>query len=151
MQAEPVVSDIVHVIQLSVAPVFLLTGVATLLNVLASRLGRIIDRGRRMEHAFDNATVGETTELRAELGFLSRRAKIVNVAITLGTLSALLVCLVIAVLFVGAYFSFDVRGAVAALFVACTISLIGSLVTFLREIFLAVESLHFGPGRDGRP
>ncbi|HNV75485.1 MAG TPA: DUF2721 domain-containing protein [Gemmatimonadaceae bacterium] len=148
MQGEPVVSDIVHVIQLAVAPVFLLTGVATLLSVLANRLGRIIDRGRRMEHEFHAATTGETQELRVELGFLSRRAKMVNVAITLGTMSALLVCLVIAVLFVGAYFSFDVRGAVAALFVTCTICLIGCLVTFLREIFLAVGSLHFGPGRE---
>jgi len=143
-------SDIVHVIQLAVAPVFLLTGVATLLNVLASRLGRIIDRGRLMEREFGARTEGETQEMRVELGFLSRRARMVNIAITLGTISALLVCVVIALLFVGAYYAFDVRGAVAGLFVACTVALIGSLVTFLREIFLAVGSLHFGPRRGDR-
>jgi hypothetical protein len=147
MQDLPVVSDIVHVIQLAVAPVFLLTGVATLLNVLTSRLARIIDRGRVLEEHFHAAGVGETRELRTELAMLSRRAKVVNVAITLGTTSALLVCVVIATLFFGAYFVHDVRGAVAALFILATISLVGCLLTFLREIFLAVGSLHFGPGR----
>lgn len=145
--ATPVISDIVHVIQLSVAPVFLLTGVATLLNVLTNRLARIIDRGRVLEQAFLGANDGETHEMRIELAVLSRRAKVVNVAISLGTSSALLVCVVIATLFLGAYFAIDVRGAVAALFVLATVSLIGSLITFLREILLAVGSLHFGPGR----
>ena len=149
MQQLPVVTDIVHVIQLAVAPVFLLTGVTTLLNVLTNRLARIIDRGRALEGEFHAAPGGETQERRAELLTLSRRARVVNIAITLGTVSALLVCVVIGVLFVGAYFVLDVRGAVAALFVACTVSLIGSLITFLREISLAVGSLHFGPGRGG--
>ena len=145
--ATPVISDIVHVIQLAVAPVFLLTGVATLLNVLTSRLARIIDRGRVLEEEHRTAGEGETREMRAELATLSRRAKVVNVAISLGTTSALLVCVVIATLFLGAYFAVDVRGAVAALFILATVSLIGCLLTFLREIFLAVGSLHFGPDR----
>ena len=141
------IGDIAHVIQLAVAPVFLLTGVATLLNVLTNRLARIIDRGRVLEEHFHAADDGETREMRTELAVLSRRAKVVNVAISLGTTSALLVCVVIAILFLGAYFAFDVRGAVAALFIVATMSLIGCLLTFLREIFLAVGSLHFGPGR----
>jgi len=147
MPTEPAISDVVHAIQLAVAPVFLLSGVAMLLNVFTHRLARIIDRGRVLEGEFQAMPSGETAELRAELGVLSRRARVVNVAITLGTMSALLICVMIALLFLGALWAIDARAAVAVIFIACTVSLVGALITFLREIFLAVGSLHFGPPR----
>src|SRR5690349_12344634 len=79
------VSDVAHLIQLAVAPVFLLSAVAAFLGVLTSRLGRIIDRARRLEERLAAATPGEAEALHDMLRTLSRRAKLVSAAITLCT------------------------------------------------------------------
>ena len=136
--------DIARVIQLSVAPVFLLAGVGALLNVLTNRLSRIIDRSRQLEsrapataHIADASRAAESVTLKTRASQISR-------AIALCTLSALLVCTVVMTLFVGAVFGIHVQAFVAAFFVAAMGVLIGALVLFLREIFLATENLR-GP------
>ena len=135
------VEAIAHVIQLAVAPVFLLTGIGALLNVLISRLGRIIDRGRKIEAMFADAAEDRRAGFDAELDTLARRAKRVYWAITLCTLSALLVCSVIVTAFMGAFLATDVSFWVAWLFILALLALIGALVSFLREIVLATRSL----------
>jgi hypothetical protein len=80
----------------------------------------------------------------AQLGTLSRRAQLASRSITLCTITALLVCTVIAVLFLGAVLAFDPSVAVALLFIAAMLTFILGLVTFLREIFLATASLRIG-------
>src|SRR5579859_5346407 len=82
------ISAIAHVIQLSIAPVFLLTGVATLLNVLANRLGRIVDRARDLEVKLESGNPPMRVPMEQEMMRLSRRAGLVNLAITSGTISA---------------------------------------------------------------
>ena len=137
-------TDIAHVIQLAVAPVFLLSGVGVTLGVLATRLGRIIDRARLLETQVPTS-VGTTHELAlVELGTLSHRAQLINRAITLCTGSALLVCLLIASLFIGALLHLELVFPLAALFILAMVALIGGYLSFLREIFLATEGLRFG-------
>jgi hypothetical protein len=131
--------DIARVIQLSVAPVFLITGIAGLLSVLSSRLGRTIDRSRVLHALTTNDTIV------SELLILSQRAKLIYRAITLGTTSALLVCLVIVSLFTSAFVSFPIGAVIAVLFVAAIIALIAALVHFLREVFLATRALRIYP------
>lgn len=139
--------DIGQVIQLAVAPVFLLSGVGVTLGVLANRLARIIDRARHLEQ-FVPAHAGETREVAlAELETLSRRARLIHQAITLCTTCALLICLLIADLFVSAMLGVGLAVVTAGLFVLAMLALIGGYVSFLREIFLATHSLRFGkPG-----
>lgn len=109
---------VAHAIQLAVAPVFLLTGISAILAVMTNRLGRIIDRARVLEAKLDGAAAEILTGLRADLAILSRRAKLINRAITLCTTTALLVCTVIAILFLSAFLRFDASLSVALLFIA---------------------------------
>lgn len=129
-----------HVIQVAVAPVFLLTGIGSILGVLANRLGRIVDRVRYLEarptasmHLSDNA-------VQIELMRLNERKHWVNRAITLCTVCALLICTVIATLFVGAFVTTDIVGTVVAiLFIFAMLTLIAGLICFLREIYVAIN------------
>ena len=136
------ISGIAHAIQLAVAPVFLLTGVAALLGVLTGRLARIVDRARRLEAEADGH--GERAErARRELSVLAQRGRVVSWAIGLGTLTALLIAAVIAMMFIGAFFGFDASVPVALLFIAAMAAMIVALALFLREVHLALSTLRF--------
>jgi len=138
------VMPIAHVIQLSVAPVFLLSGIGAILAVMTSRLGRIIDRARMLEARIEEAAADRIPALEADLESLIRRARLIGPAITLCTVTALLVCTVIAVLFLSAFLHFDASVAVALLFVAAMFAFFLGLLWFLREIFVATRSLRIG-------
>ncbi len=132
--------DITHVIQLAVAPVFLLTGVGTILAVLTNRLARTVDRGRVVEKLLPEL-VGETLGgAHAELALLARRTRLIYSAIVLAVVCALFICLLIAVAFIDAFIAANLSRVIGALFVLAMLALIGCLVVFLREIFLAVTS-----------
>jgi len=134
------IGDIAHVIQLAVAPVFLLTGVGTLLAVLSGRLGRAVDRGRVLEDLAPGLA-GEALALaQEELALLSRRIRLIYTAIVLAVACALFICLLIAFAFVDAFLAVNLALMISALFVVAMLALIACLVAFLREIFLAVTS-----------
>ena len=141
MQDTTAVANLVHAIQLAVAPVFLLTGIATLISVLVNRLSRVIDRARLLEARHVSGDEGRAD--RTELANLERRCQLANRAITFAVLSALMVCGTITTLFVGAFFGGGVVAAAAAFFVAALAALIVALTSFLREVFLAVKTLKF--------
>jgi hypothetical protein len=134
-------SDVSHVIQLAIAPVFLLTAIGTVLNVLAGRLGRAVDRRRVLTAGLPSLDEQHAATARAELAFVARRVKIIYAAIALSVTSALLICLLIAMAFIDALTSADLSRLVAILFVLAMIGLIGSLVLFLREIYLGVNTV----------
>jgi len=139
------IADAARLIQLSIAPVFLLTGVGTLLAVLSSRLGRTIDRARVLEALLETADAARIERMHGELAILSRRAKIIYRAIALGVITALMVCSVIASLFISAFTRVDVTLVVAGFFIAAMAALISTLLLFLREVFLATRVLRIGP------
>jgi phosphoglycerol transferase MdoB-like AlkP superfamily enzyme len=139
------VAGIAHVIQLSIAPVFLLSGVSAMLGVLSHRISRIIDRARILEARLESASVDHAVPLRTELSLLGRRARLVSHAISLCTICALLICAVVIGLFLGAFFGTDVSYGIGVLFIAALSALAGGLVTFLREIYLALRNLRIGP------
>ena len=147
MDAPLHVASVAQVVQAAIAPVFLLAGVATTLNVLASRIGRIIDRARVMEDRLQAATAEGARDLHARLRVLSRRATLINRAIGLCVLCGLLVSLVVAALFVSALLRIDLALPIAIAFVVALLSLAAALLHFLREVFLATASLTFGGTR----
>ena len=124
-----------HVIQLAVAPVFLLTGVGAILSVLTGRLGRLVDRYRALTETQKPLLPKQARELKV----LSVRAVWVHWAITLCTVSALFVAIVIGALFVGAVVDINPSRAVSILFILAMTSLIIGLGCFLREISLSVH------------
>jgi hypothetical protein len=138
------VAGVAQVIQLAVAPVFLLAGVGATLNVLAARIGRIIDRARAMEERLPHTSADDADVLHARLKVLSQRATLINRAIALCVLCGLLVSLVVASLFVSASLRIDLAMPIAVAFVIALLSLAAALVYFLREVFIATASLTFG-------
>lgn len=133
---------IAQLIQLAVTPIFLLSGVGVILGVLTNRLARVVDRARRLEEA---VLEGRNPDERHEqLAALARRARMMNHAITLSTICALLVALVVVTLFLSAFFDFDLSTPIALMFIFAMLSLIGALLMFLREVFLAIRSLRIG-------
>ena len=133
------------VIQLAVAPVFLLTGIAGLLGVMANRLGRITDRARVLERRLALSRQAEVVEvLNQELGKLWRRIRLINRALSLGTLGALMVCVVIVTLFIGDVIAVDLSTTIVVMFVGTMLSVIGALLFFIREVYLATSTVRMG-------
>ena len=135
------VSTIANLIQLSIAPVFLLAGVGAILNVMATRLSRVVDRVRRLEAEFAGTSEILQRLARSELGRLGARMKLINWAITAVTAGALTVCLVVAVLFIGGLADSSVGNVIAALYVLTMALLVTGLVLFLLEVRLASRNL----------
>ena len=135
--------DIVQIIQLSIAPVFLIAGIGTLLNVLTSRLARVVERGRAIELDLDTplGSGQHTNRHLAELRVLDQRMNWIHNAIMLSTMAILLVCLLIVALFSVELITIDLSRVVAILFIATMASLIGGLISFLIEISYARKSL----------
>lgn len=140
----PRIAGLAEAIQLSVAPVFLLAGVGTTLNVLATRIGRIIDRARAMEEKLEHANEEKAAELHDRLRVLSRRAALISRAIALCVTCGLLVSLVVAGLFVAAALQINLAIPIALGFVIALLSLALALVYFLREIVIANDAITFG-------
>jgi hypothetical protein len=143
---EPHITDITRVIQLAIAPVFLLTAIGTFITALSNRLARAVDRRRVVRQHL--AAGGEgSAEMRAELAQIQRRANLIYLAILAAVAAALLVCLVVASAFVGALLTIELATLVAVLFILAMCALIISLSLFLREIFLAVSFGRLQPPR----
>ena len=135
------IADITRVIQLAVAPVFLLTAIGTILAVLSGRLARIVDRARVVNERRRAAGAADRAPWDEELAVLLRRRHLVNMAITAGVLAALLVCSVIAEAFVGYILGVQFSTLLAVLFIAAMVGIMSALVLFLREVLVAVGAL----------
>jgi hypothetical protein len=145
VEPETAVATVGHAIQLSVAPVFLLSGIGAMLAVMTNRLARVVDRARAVEARLAGEAPGDIVSSHGHLRTFSRRAKFINLAITFCTITALLVCAVVATLFTGAFLQFDAAVPVAILFIGAMSTFFVGLLCFLREIFIATASLRIGP------
>jgi hypothetical protein len=131
---DPAVIDIARIIQLAIAPVFLIAGIGNLLNVLTSRLARVVDRGRVVAAAMAETEGEERALWQQELTRINR-------AITLSTIALLAVCLLISAMFAGEWLRIDLSGLIVALFIATMAALIAGLVSFLAEVHTATQLL----------
>jgi hypothetical protein len=135
------VSGLAHTIQLALAPAFLLSAMGIILNMLTGRLTRIVDRARVIEREFTPRDHPNHAHQVNELRLLDRRMKIVNNAIFLATASAVVLCTVVAVMFLAELVGFSLARALATLFAVSLVLLIASLVMFLVEVRLAVRAI----------
>ena len=133
--------DITRVIQLAVAPVFLLTAIGTFINALAGRLARAVDRRRVLDDIVPMQEGEGREQMLDELWVLGKRIKLVLWAMAFAVFSAVLVCLLIGTAFVGAFISINLSRPVALLFVAAVVALTIGLMLFMREVFLAALSV----------
>ncbi len=140
MAFEAHLPEISGVIQLAVAPVFLLTAIGTVIAALNIRLGRAVDRRRQLEAEIPSIPAEEVGSAREELAIIARRIRFVYLSILFAVISALFVCLLIAGAFLGAFVRADLSYTIGAMFVFAMLALIVCLLLFLREIFLAVST-----------
>jgi hypothetical protein len=132
-------------IQVALTPIFLISAIGVTLNVLTSRLARIVDRARSMEDQLRSAQHRQDArELHGQLGVLERRARWINAAITLITISALFIALVVVMLFVNAFLRWDLSAFIACMFILSMLSLAAALLAFLIEVRIATKTLRIG-------
>ena len=141
MVIAPAVSDIAHTIALAVAPVFLLAGIGSILNVIAGRLNRVVDRSRLLE-SLHGCSSGEEHERHVwELRLLDRRINLASNAIFLCVASAVAVCAVVTLLFVAEFANLKYGNSVSILFILAMVLLAAGLILFLIETRVAVQGI----------
>jgi hypothetical protein len=140
MPTDPTTGIIAHAIQLSIAPVFLLTGIGGLLGVMANRLARVIDRARKVEGGWRDMDAAARAAAFKEMHGLERRRRVISWAINFCTTAALFICLCIVTLFVEEFFGRNLKWFAGALFVTAMLALICGLSCFLREVYLATHT-----------
>jgi hypothetical protein len=128
---------VAHVIQVALTPIFLLSGIATLLNVFSTRLARVADRVDQITKAMEEADPDESVELARQLLHLRRRSIALDTAVVLGAIAAASTCASVFTLFVGALRNSTVASILFTTFglaIASTISAIGA---FTAEMLMA--------------
>lgn len=140
-------SNIANAIQLALAPVFLLAAISAMLNVMSGRLSRIIDRGRTLTEKPEVIAYYDQEEIHTELKMLEKRRQITSIAITMFTVAALLVCLVIVTLFIEEMLGIPLNWTIGVLFILSTVGLVIGLWYFLHEVYLASSTVRIGGKR----
>jgi hypothetical protein len=135
------VDSIAHIIQTALTPIFFLSGIASLLNVFASRLARVSDRSHVVASSLEVATGRPRERLEAELRFLQQRTRVLDAAVLLGTLAGGATCLAAAALFVGSLRDSVVSGLLYVTFGLALLFTSGALVAFMIEVLLASRGL----------
>ncbi|MBA4008182.1 MAG: DUF2721 domain-containing protein [Erythrobacter sp.] len=123
-----------QVVQLSLAPAFLLSGIGAIMNVIMSRMIWI---AKRIEIIEDKMEDGRTARQVRELGWLMRRRRLMQGAIMFSTASAVMISAVIMLLFISAYITAQIGTLIAAMWVLTMVLLVTGLGFFLRETRLA--------------
>ncbi len=136
--------DIAHLIQIALTPIFLISAIGVTLNVLTSRLARIVERARALEERLLPPQTPNSGRLHAPLNILARRARWISAAITLITLSALFIALVVVMLFVNAFLRWDLSIFIACMFIISMSALAAALLAFLVEVRIATANLRIG-------
>lgn len=138
------INTISHLIQLAVAPVFLLAGVGAVLNVFVGRLSRVIDKAEILTEKLQTDREHKQIDknslvLRKKRNYLERRIKNMNIAILACTMTGLLISMVIMVMFLSAFFDFNGAFSIGILFIMAMSAFVTALSLFLKEIFMAAH------------
>ncbi len=137
----PGLTQLAQIIQLAVAPVFLLAGLGAFLNVCAGRLARIVDRMRKLEPRILDSRGEEHDRLLNEVRLLDRRSRIVSRAIFATVLAALLISAVVVLLFLAFLTGYRFGTAIALLFIAAMICTGLGFAVFLHETRLGLRAI----------
>ena len=135
------VHELIPVLQVAIGPVILISGVGLLLLTLTNRYGRTIDRSRQLGRELRELAGADRARLEGQIEILYRRARLIRLSILLAGVSVLLASLLIIVLFMTALWELEVGLLISLLFIACMVSLSGSLVAFIRDMNLSLGAL----------
>lgn len=135
---QPVLSTVAETISTAIAPVFLLAGIGSFLNVLTGRLSRVIDRARALEDLHPAASGPTRDRYVRELKLLDRRMSVINWALVLSVTSAVSVCVVVAMLFVAELFHLRLGREIAGAFIFAMVVLTLGFFLFVVEVRLSI-------------
>ena len=135
----------------AIGPVILISGVGLLLLTMTNRLGRAIDRARQLKAELPKRTGAEREHLQEQVAIIYQRAKLIRMSITLAAMSALLAAALVVLLFLAALLQWQNGWLASIIFIACMVSLIASLVAFIRDINLSLRALKLELGSDREP
>ncbi len=138
--------ELTRVLQTSISPVAMISGIGLLLLSMTNRLGRTTDRARLLSEAIARSGPDEEQRLLPQVRILYRRSRILRAAITLGTMSILFVSILIMILFAIITLGWDLQHLVLLLFVLSLLSLIASLLFFIQDLTLALQALRHEVG-----
>jgi Protein of unknown function (DUF2721) len=134
------VSELIPILQTAIGPVILISGIGLLLLTMTNRLGRLIDRSRLLANELRRKPI-DPEPIQAQLAILQVRAVLVKRAITLSGVSVLLASLLIITLFFTALFRLEDAWLISILFIGCMLSLIGSIIAFIRDVDKSLVAL----------
>jgi len=130
-----------HTIQAALAPVFVLVAIGNILNILSTRLGRIVDRARVLQTRHGETLGLEHDAVVAEMRVVDRRIDLIGRAFGILVFSALTIGTTVAALFLQEMVGLHLDEVVAGLFVLAISLMMGALVLFLHETRIAAASL----------
>ena len=134
-------AELVPILQIAIGPVILISGVGLLLLSMTNRFGRAIDRSRILSRELRENPNVDREQILAQITILSKRADLIQRAITLASVSVLLAAILIIVLFLMALLQVNAAWLIIVLFIGCMVSLIGSIIAFIQDINHALEAL----------
>lgn len=137
------VAELLPILQTAVGPVILVSGVGLLLLTMTNRLGRVIDRGRSLAQEYRTNPNADQARILNQLMILNRRAALIRGAITLASLSVLLAAMLVIIIFLTALFHWEMAILLSGLFIACMLTLIGSLVAFIQDLNLSLDAYQY--------
>ena len=137
------VHELIPVLQVAIGPVILISGVGLLLLTLTNRFGRAVDRSRALGREVRELSEAQRPRLTRQVEILYRRARVIRWSIIMAALSLLLAAVLIIALFVSALARLEAGSLIVLLFICCMVSLIVSLVAFIRDIQLSLHALRF--------
>lgn len=132
---------IAQTIQLALAPVFVLVAIGNILNLLSSRLGRVVDRSRDLQDRHMATEGPEHDAVVQEIRLLDRRIGLITRAFRLLVLSGLAIGTTVAVLFIAELVRTDLQLVAAGFFLTAIALLMWALTLFLRETQVAAQQL----------
>ncbi len=137
----PSVAQLLPVLQTAIGPMILISGIGLLLLTMTNRLGRAIDQTRALVGVLSNTAEAKREKTVAQLRILWGRARMIRLGIALASISALAAAILIIVLFTTALWQMESAWVIVALFMVSLVSLIVSLVIFIRDINQSLAAL----------
>ena len=136
------VTELLPILQSSIGPVILISGVGLLLLTLTNRFGRMVDRARQLNQEYSARPTAEKAEaLRTQIAILMRRAGILRLSITLGAVTVLCAAVLMLLLFLSVWLRLELAGFIASVFCLALLCLIGSMLAFIRDMNLALRAV----------
>jgi hypothetical protein len=140
------VGEFISILQIAISPAILISGVALLLLTMTNRLGRVVDRSRLLWRELRHVPGANRDAIRAQLGILSKRARLIRLAITFASISLLLAAVLIIMLFLIVLLKIEGAWLIISLFIGCMVMLICSLIAFIKDVNQALVAFRLDIG-----